>query len=156
LTGTGEPVGPWRMRRLAKRWGRAPVRAAAFVRRPDYVELALKATGPDIAAKVGLDPELREPASAAVQSLPDMQLLVLDQLQTLHLIGLEGWTLGRLGEELMQWPLSDVTVLVKPGKGKFRAVEICSGETRLLLAGPWKNASQRRALELIERESAAD
>ena len=151
------------MRRLAGRWSKTPVRAAALVRRPDYLKEGLDRVNKKLdpfgiwnlsAPRRWLPPELLKPPSAAVRALPDMQLLVLDQLGTLHLIGLKG-DIARLGRELMQWAVRDVTLTVKPGKGKFRAVEIVSDETELLLVGPWKNDSQREALELIERETAS-
>jgi hypothetical protein len=149
-------LGAWRPRRLANQWSPGPVRAAALVRQPDYIKFGLDATGvPELSARLSLPPELRELPNAAVKALPDMQLLVLDQLDTLHLVALRGWTVGRIDRELMRWPVRDVTLTVKPGKGKFRAVEIVSGETKLMLAGPWKNDSQREALELIERETAS-
>ena len=132
------------------------MRAAVFLRRADYIKLGLNiAAFPfgSLSERLTLPPELLEPPNAAVRALPDMQLLVLDQLKTLHLIGLKGWTLSRVDRELMQWPVREVSLTVKPGKGKFRAVEIVSGETELLLAGPWSD-SQREALELIERETA--
>jgi hypothetical protein len=144
------------MRRLARQWGRAPVRAAALLRRPDYLQAGLNVAGiPEISPRIHLGPQLREPPNAATRELPDRELLVLDQLDTLHLIGLRGWGVARLDGELMQWRMKDVTVAVKPGKGKFRAVEIVSGEAELVLAGPWRNARQRAALELIEDETAA-
>jgi hypothetical protein len=40
-------------------------------------------------------------------------------------------------------------------KKNFRLVEIAYGETRLPVAGAWRNAQQRAALELIEETSAA-
>lgn len=134
------------------------------MRRPDYLKEGVDRVNEKLdpfgiwrrsvsAPRRWFPPELLEPPSPAVRALPDMQLLVLDLLGTLHLIGLEG-DIARLGKELMQWPVRDVMLTVKPGKGKFRAVEIVSDETELLLAAPWKNDHQREALELIERETA--
>jgi hypothetical protein len=54
------------------------------------------------------------------------------------------WILGRLGDELMQWPIRDVIVRLKPGEKKVRALEIVSGETKLVLAAPRANDPQRQ------------
>jgi len=153
--GQERALGPWRMLRLARRWGQAPVRAAAFLRRPDDVEWALEATGTPLSSRYFLDPDLREAPNAATQALPAMQLLVLDQLGTLHLVGLEGWFLARVDRELMRWPAGEVEVTVRPGKDTFRPVEIAFEGGALLLAGPWRNEHQRAALELIERETGS-
>jgi hypothetical protein len=151
-----QALGPWRMLRLARRWGQAPVRAAVFLRRPDDVEWAMEvSSGPlaPLASRFVLDDSLRADPNASTQALPAMQLLVLDQLGTLHLVGLKGWFLARLDRELMRWPVGEVAVTVRPGKDTFRPIEIAFEGGTLLLAGPWRNQHQRAALELIQSET---
>ena len=143
------------MLRLASRWGQAPVRAAVFLRRPDDVEWAMEVHGGPLASRFVLDESLRAEPNDATEALPAMQLLVLDQLGTLHLVGLKGWFLARVDRELMRWPVGEVEVTVRPGKAAFRPVEIAFEGATLLLAGPWRNDRQRAALELIERETGS-
>ncbi len=90
-TGDEQALGPAPMRRLAKKWGGAPVRAAVLLRRPDYLKWGLRILGfPIIPSRVWLGPELRVVGGVDTRKLPDRQLLVMDQLGTLHLIGLRG------------------------------------------------------------------
>jgi hypothetical protein len=117
-----QTLGPRRMRLLARQWGRAPVRAAAYLRRPDSLNFNIQIGSGPIGSRMVLGPELCEPPNHATRALPTMQLLLLDELQTLHLIGLSSIR-GRLSDELMQWPVYDVTVKVKPGKKTVRALE---------------------------------
>jgi hypothetical protein len=80
-------------------------------------------------------------------------LLVLDDQDAVHLVALkDGPIFLRPLEEVMRWPVSDVEVTIKPGRGKnFRPVEISHAGVTLTTAGAWRTARQRAALELIER-----
>ena len=113
-------AGALAMLRLAQGWGQAPVRAAAFLRRPDDVEWAMEVHGGPLASRFVLDESLRADPNAETEALPAMQLLVLDQLGTLHLVGLKGWFLARVDRELMRWPVGEVEVTARPGKDTFR------------------------------------
>jgi hypothetical protein len=78
-------------------------------------------------------------------------LLVLDVFDAVHLVALhEGLFLG-VRETLRSWRPGDVRVVVQPGGGHFRPVELRYDDTVLELAGPWRQEAQRDALELIER-----
>lgn len=141
-------VGAPAMLRLAERWSAARVRAAALLRRVDMVCAVL-----DITGAPGLDGlsvcEQDAGVRRARAALPAASLLVLDDQDAVHLVGLrDGPFQLRTGEGLREWPDGDVRVHIRPGRdGPFRAVEIAD----MVVAAPWQSARQRAALELIEQ-----
>jgi hypothetical protein len=141
-------VGAPAMLRLAERWSAAPVRAAALLRRVDVVDGVLDITG--ACGLCGLrDGEDGDRIRRARAALPAASLLVLDEQDAVHLVGLrDGPFQLRPGETLREWPEADVRVFIRPGTdGPFRAVEIAD----MVVAAPWQSARQRAALELIEQ-----
>jgi hypothetical protein len=141
-------VGAPAMLRLAERWSAAPVRAAALLRRVDAVSAVLDITGaPGLSGlRAGEDDD---PVRRARAALPAASLLVLDEQDAVHLVGLrDGPFQLRPGETLHEWPNGDVRLRIRPGRdGLFRAVEIAD----MVVAAPWQSARQRAALELIEQ-----
>ena len=141
-------VGAPAMLRLAERWSTAPVRAAALLRRVDVVDGVLDITGS--CGLCGLrDGEDDDRVRLARAALPAASLLVLDEHDAVHLVGLrDGSFQLRPGETLREWPDADVRLHIRPGRdGLFRAVEIDD----MVVAAPWQSARQRAALELIEQ-----
>jgi hypothetical protein len=146
-------VGAPAMLRLAERWGGAPARAAALLRRIDVVNGVL-----DIAGAPGLSGLRAGEADArrvleARAALPAASLVVLDESGGVHLVGLrDGPFQLHPRDTLRAWPEGDVRVRVRPGGGGlFRAVEIADERLELLVAAPWQPAHQRAALALIEQ-----
>ncbi len=141
-------VGAPAMLRLAERWSAASVRAAALLRRVDVVSGVLDITGaPGLS---GLrDAEDDDRVRHARTALPAASLLVLDEQDAVHLVGLrDGPFQLRAGEGLHEWPDGEVRLRIRPGRdGLFRAVEIAD----MVVAAPWQSARQRAALELIEQ-----
>jgi hypothetical protein len=141
-------VGAPAMLRLAERWSAAPVRAAALLRRVDVVSAVLDITGAPCLSGLRAD-EDDDRVHQARAALPAASLLVLDEQDAVHLVGLrDGPFQLRPGETLREWPDADVRVRIRPGRdGLFRAVEIDD----MVVAAPWQSARQRAALELIEQ-----
>lgn len=141
-------VGAPAMLRLAERWSAAAVRAAALLRRVDVVSGVLDITGaPGLS---GLrDGEDDDRMRHARTTLPAASLLVLDEQDAVHLVGLrDGPFQLRAGAGLQEWPDGEVGLHIRPGRdGLFRAVEIAD----MVVAAPWQSARQRAALELIEQ-----
>jgi hypothetical protein len=145
------PVGARAMLRLAERWGGARVSAAALLRRPAVVNAAIDRAGAPGLGATMIGKELRV-VDAASLALPPAMLLVLDDQDTVHLVALKDGFLLRARDEVMRWPLRDVSVEIKPGHGSnFRPVEIRYEGATLTVAGAWRAARQRAALQLIER-----
>jgi hypothetical protein len=146
-------VGAPAMLGLAERWGGAAARAAALLRRVDVVGGVLDITGaPELSGlREGDDDAGRVEAARAV--LPAASLLVLDECDRVHLVGLrDGPFQLRPRETLREWGEGEVSVRIRPGRdGLFRAVEVSDGHLELLVAAPWRSSRQRAALELIEQ-----
>ena len=146
-------VGAPAMLGLAERWGGAAARAAALLRRVDVVGGVLDITGaPELSGlREGDDDAGRVEAARAV--LPAASLLVLDECDRVHLVGLrDGPFQLRPRETLREWGEGKVSVRIRPGRdGLFRAVEVSDGHLELLVAAPWRSSRQRAALELIEQ-----
>jgi hypothetical protein len=139
-------VGAPAMLRLAERWSAATVRAAALLRRVDVVSGVLDITGaPGLSGLRDGDDDAR--VRRAETALPAASLLVLDDRDAVHLVGLrDGPFQLRPSDPLREWPDGDVRVRIRPGRdGLFRAVEIAD----MIVAAPWQSARQRAALELI-------
>jgi hypothetical protein len=149
-------VGARAMLKLARRWGRTPVRAAALVRRVDVVQFAAFVTGGGPFGEwLTLDKDLRQKIEGASLELPAAMLLVLGERNRIHLVALrDGPIFLKAKDEVMSWAANEVEISIKPGRKKnLRLVEIAYGETKLLVAGAWRKAPQRAALELIEETS---
>jgi hypothetical protein len=146
-------VGAPAMLGLAERWGGAAARAAALLRRIDVVDGVLDITGaPELSGlRAGDDDAARVEAARA--ALPAASLLVLDEHDRVHLVGLrDGPFQLRPRETLREWGEGELSVRIRPGRdGLFRAVELSDGHLELLVAAPWKSSRQRAALELIEQ-----
>ena len=141
-------VGAPAMLRLAERWSPAPVRAAALLRRVDVVGGVLDITG--ACGLCGLrDGEDDDRVRQARATLPAASLLVLDEQDAVHLVGLrDGPFQLHHGATLREWPDAEMHMRIRPGTdGLFRAVEIDD----MVVAAPWQSARQRAALELIEQ-----
>ena len=145
------------MQKLARRWGRTPVQAAALLRGIDIVQFTAAIAGGGLGQWLALDENLRQDVEGASRELPKAMLLVLGEGDRIHLVALrDGPILLKVKDEVMSWAATEVAVSIGPGhKKNFRLVEIAYGETKLLVAGAWRHASQRAALELIEQVSAA-
>jgi hypothetical protein len=156
LGDTTQPLGPRTFVRIAKQWGDAPVRAVIVLRRGDWLALKLDLVGSS--PRIFLGKELSRRAEGETAMLPDPMMLVLDDRDVLHLVGLrQGFPFLRAGEELMQWPVGAVRVTSRHGRGKkfLRIVEISYGDVTLSLLAPGRAPRQRAALELIERLTGA-
>jgi NAD(P)-dependent dehydrogenase (short-subunit alcohol dehydrogenase family) len=94
-----------------------------------------------------LDTTLGAAIRLARAALPAASLLVLDEHDAVHLVGLrDGPFQLRPRDTLREWPDGEVRVRIRPGRdGLFRAVEIAD----MIVAAPWQSARQRAALELI-------
>jgi hypothetical protein len=136
------PVGAPAMLKLARRWGCDELRAAALLRRVDVVDAVAPLNGLRLSRGEDL------PARFV---LPPATLLVLDAFDELHLVALRDRLFLSVRETLMSWRSGDVRVVIRPGGGNFRPVELRYGATTLVVAGPWRTEAQRDALELIER-----
>ena len=146
-------VGAPAMLGLAERWGGASARAAALLRRIDVVCGVLDITGtPELSGLHDGDDDAGRVEAARV-ALPAASLLVLDEHDRVHLVGLrDGPFQLRPRETLREWGEGELTVRIRPGRdGLFRAVELSDGHLELLVAAPWKSSRQRAALELIEQ-----
>jgi hypothetical protein len=146
-------VGAPAMLGLAERRGGAAARAAALLRRVDVVGGVLDITGaPELSGLRDGDDDVRR-VEAARAALPAASLLVLDEHDRVHLIGLrDGPFQLRPRETLREWGEGELSVRIRPGRdGLFRAVELSDGHLELLVAAPWKSSRQRAALELIEQ-----
>ena len=143
--------------RLARKWGGAPVRAVAILRRGDSLAYKMNLAGGGVTGDLIVGKELRE-VDGASALLPDPMMLVLDHGEALHLVSLKNGLLLRVGEEVLSWPAGAVTVRTKRGRGErfLRVVEISGeGETLKVLA-PGRAKRQRAALELIEQVTGGD
>jgi hypothetical protein len=150
MSALSEPiaVGAPGMLRLAERWGAAAVRAAALLRRVDVVRGVLDITGaPGLSGLRADEDEARVQQARA--ALPAASLLVLDEADAVHLVGLrDGPFQLRPQETLREWPDGELRLRIRPGRdGLFRAVELAD----MVVAAPWHSARQRAALELIEQ-----
>lgn len=146
-------VGAPAMLGLAERWGGAAARAAALLRRVDVVGGVLDITGaPELSGLRDGDEDAGR-VEAARAALPAASLLVLDEHDRVHLVGLrDGPFQLRPRETLREWGEGELRVRIRPGRdGLFRAVELSDGHIELLVAAPWKSSRQRAALELIEQ-----
>jgi hypothetical protein len=153
LVAMGAPA----MLRLADRWGGAPARAAALLRRVDVVNGVLDIAGaPGLSGLCDGEADSRRVLEARA-ALPAASLLVLDECDGVHLVGLRDGPFQLYPREtLREWADGDVRVRVRPGRdGLFRAVEIADERLELLVAAPWQPAHQRAALALIEQATSS-
>lgn len=131
------------------------MRAAAWLRRPDFVRRELNRRGTFLASRIALPESLRAEPEGLSATLPGVMLLLLDHANTLRLFEAARRMRGlELGEQLLEWGAGTGGVKVLPGRGNFRAVEIGAEGNRVLVAVQWRSSGQRPALELMERETS--
>jgi hypothetical protein len=160
-SGHSRPVGARQTRKIIAGWGGPPMRAVLLVGRPDVV-LEL----PSMYSPIGwvrsrrLKKSLGERWRGEVdrwheQEFPDYMGLALDQFGTLHLLALERgpFITAEVKDELRQWPISDVKVVMKADRGMWRVVEISDGTESYVVLAPYVLHARRAALRLIAESS---
>lgn len=142
--------------KFATSWSHLPVRAAVVLRRGDQLRRKL-AVRNRIYARVLVGKELSQKPAGLAATVPDPTMLVLDQLNVLHLVELkEGRVSIKPGNELMSWPAGRVRVTRRSGRFYHEILEIADGEDTLALLVSRKGQARRDALELLEETTESD